>query len=147
MPTYEVGATTTTAGAAAAYATFNTNARRAFLREMGMFTTAATSTSIGFGVPANAPANNGGGSLTPQAKDAADIASTCTLSTIWTTAPTAPTTFMRKVTLGAAVGAGVIWKVALDERWILATGTKFFVWWNYGGSTGSICDMYVESDE
>jgi len=145
MPTYEAGATTPAAGSAAAYATFNTNARRSFLREMGLFTTAATASSIGLGVPGNTPSTISG--ITPQPKDAADIAATATLATSWTTVPTAPTTFFRKVTLGAAVGAGVIWKVALDERWILGTGTKYYVWWNYGGSTGSALDMYVEEDE
>jgi hypothetical protein len=145
MPTYEAGNTTPAAGSAAAYATFNTNARRGFIREMGMFTTAATASSIGFGVPGNTPSTFSG--VTPQPKDAADIASTCTLAVNWTTVPTTPTTFFRKVTLGAAVGAGVIWKVALDERWILGTGTKYFVWWNYAGTTAAALDMYEENDE
>ena len=145
MPTYEAGNTTPAPGTNTAYASFNTNARRSFLREMGLFTTAATSSSIGFGVPANTPSTFSG--VTPQPKDAADIAATSTLAVNWTTTPTAPTTYLRKVTLGAAVGAGVIWKVALDERWILGTGTKYFVWFNYGGSTASALDMYVEEDE
>jgi len=119
--------------------------RRAFLREQGWFTTGATSTSIGFGVPANTPSSPFT-SFTPQAHDAADAASTVTTGTAWTTAPTAPTTFWRKVTLGAAVGAGVIWKVALDERWIRGTST-FWVWWNHGGSTSAAFDSYLESDE
>lgn len=145
MPTFTVGFTTPAAGTASAYDTFSTGAnRRALLREQGFFTTAATSSSIGFGVPANTPANST--TVTPQPHDAADAASTALVGTAWTTSPTAPTTFWRKVTLGAAVGAGVIWKVALDERWILAK-SAFFVHWNYGAATASALDAYLEYDE
>ena len=56
MPTFTVGGTTVAAGSAAAYCTMNTGAnRRAFLREIGFFTTAATSSSVGLGTPANTP--------------------------------------------------------------------------------------------
>lgn len=145
MPTFTIGFTTTAAGSAAAYATLGTTAnRRALVREQGWFTTAATASSIGMGIPANTPTTQT--TSTPQPHDAADASSTATLATAWSTIPTAPSTFWRKVTLGAAVGAGVIWKVALDERWILAK-SAFFVWWNYGGSTGSALDAYLEYDE
>jgi hypothetical protein len=146
MPTFEAGATTPAAGSAAAYLTLNTTAnRRALLREQGFFTTAATSSSIGMNVPANTPTNQT--TIAPVAKDAADATSTATLATAWSTVPTAPTAvYFRKVTLGAAVGAGVIWKVALDERWILAK-SAYWVWWNYGGSTAAALDVYLEIDE
>lgn len=145
MPTFTAGATTPAAGTAAAYATINTGAnRRAFVREMGLSTTAATASSIGFGIPANTPVTTT--TQTPQPHDPADAASTALLGTAWSTAPTAPTTFWRKFTLGAAVGAGVIWKLALDERMVLAKST-WMTWWNYGGATASALDMYCEYDE
>lgn len=145
MPTFTVGGTTPAAGAAASYATFNTGAaRRALIREIGLFTTAATSSSIGLGTPANTPTTST--TITPNPHDAADAASTAVLGTAWSVAPTVPTVFDRKVTLGAAVGAGVIWKLALDERIILAK-SAFKVFWNYGGASGSALDMYVEYDE
>lgn len=145
MPTFAVGGTTIAAGTAAAYATFNTVAsRRALIREVGLFTTAATSTSIGLGIPANTPAATT--TIVPNPHDASDAVSTALLGTAWSTAPTAPTVFDRKVTLGAAVGAGVIWKLALDERIILAK-SSWKTFWNYGGATGSAVDMYIEYDE
>lgn len=146
MPTFEAGVTTPAAGAAAAYLTLNTGAnRRGLLREQGFFTTAATSSSIGMNVPANTPTNQT--NVTPVAKDAADATATVSLATAWSTVPTAPTAvYFRKVTLGAAVGAGVIWKVALDERWILAK-SAYWVWWNYGGASGAALDCYLELDE
>lgn len=145
MPTFTAGATTPGAGAAAAYDTENTGAnRRGFLRELGFSTTTAVASSIGLGVPANTPVATT--TITPQAHDAADAASTVLVGTAWSTAPTVPATFFRKFTLGAAVGAGVIWKLALDERIILAKST-WFTAWNYGAATASPLDCYVEYDE
>jgi hypothetical protein len=146
MPTFEAGTTTPAAGSAAAYLTLNAAAsRRAFVREQGFFTTAATSSSIGMNTPANTPTNQT--NIAPLPKDAADAASTATLAVAWSTVPTAPTNvYFRKVTLGAATGAGVIWKVALDERWILAK-SAYWVWWNYGGAGAAALDCYLEIDE
>lgn len=145
MPTFTVGATTPAAATAAAYVTLNTTAnRRALVREIGVSTTAATATSLGLGVPANTPAATT--TIVPQAHDAADAVSTALAGTAWSTAPTAPTVFFRKFTLGAAVGAGVIWKLALDERIIMAKST-WLTLWNYGASGGAACDAYFEYDE
>ncbi len=82
----------------------------------------------------------------PNAHDAADATSTALLGTVWSTAPTAPTVFDRKCTLGAAVGAGVMWKLAIDERIVLAK-SAWKVLWNHGATTGSILDIYFEYDE
>jgi hypothetical protein len=146
MPTFEAGFTTPAAGTNAAYVTLNTaSSRRAFVREQGFFTTAATASSIGMNTPANTPTN--AAQIAPLPKDSADASSTMTIAVSWSTVPTTPTNaYFRKVTLGAAVGAGVIWKVALDERWILAK-SAYWVWWNYGGSTASALDGYIEADE
>ena len=145
MPTFTVGATTPAAGSAAPYFTMQTtSARRALLREQGLFTTGATASEVSFGIPANTPSSFT--TIVPQAHDAADAASTALLGTAWTTTPTVPAVFWRKVTLGAAVGAGVIWKVALDERWIMAKST-WLVWWNNGGTTAAALDVYIEYDE
>jgi hypothetical protein len=145
MPTFSTGFTTPAAATAAAYATQNASAaRRNFLRELGCSTTAATASSVGMGVPANTPVVTT--SIVPQPHDAADAASTGVIGTAWSTAPTAPTVFFRKQTLGAAVGAAFIYKLALDERIILAK-SAFWVWWNYGASTAAALDCYCEYDE
>lgn len=145
MPTFTAGATTPAPVTAAAYATVNTTAnRRAILREIGAFTTAATASSIGVGTPANTPVTST--TVAPNPHDGADAASTALLGTAWGTAPTAPTIFDRKVTLGAAVGAGVIFKLALDERIFIAK-SAWKVLWNYGAATASALDVYVEYDE
>lgn len=145
MPTFAVGGTTPAAATAAAYFTINTTAnRRALLREIGASTTAATASSLGLGVPANTPTTTT--TIVPQAHDAADAVSTALLGTAWGTAPTAPTIFFRKFTLAAAVGSGIGWKLALDERIIMAKST-WFCGWNYGASTASALDVLIEYDE
>lgn len=145
MPTFTVGATTPAAGSAASYATLNTTAaRRAAVREVGLSTAAATSSSVGLGIPANTPVATT--TIVPNPHDAQDATSTALLGTAWSTAPTVPAVFDRKFTLGAAVGAGVIWKWALDERIVLAKST-WKVLWNFGVATASPLDMYVEYDE
>jgi len=145
MPTFTVGGTTPAAGAAAAYATMNTTAnRRALMREIGLFTTAATASSVSLGTPANTPVATT--TIVPNPHDAADAASSALLGTAWSTAPTAPSVFDRKTTLGAAVGAGVMWKLAIDERIAIAK-SAWKVFWNHGGASGSALDVYVEYDE
>lgn len=145
MPTFTVGASTPAAGSAASYATLNTTAnRRAAIREIGISTAAATSSSVGLGTPANTPVATT--TIVPNPHDAADAVSTALLGTAWSTAPTVPTVFDRKFTLGAAVGAGVIWKLALDERIVVAK-SAWKVLWNFGVATASVLDCYVEYDE
>ncbi len=145
MPTFTTGATSPAPVTAAGYLTYSANAaRRMLVRELGYSTTSAVASSIGYGLAGNTPVQTT--SITAQAHDVADATAVSTLGTAWSTAPTTPAVFMRKFTLGAAVGAGVIWKLALDERIILAK-SAFHVAWNYGASTASALDSYCESDE
>lgn len=153
MPLFNSGATTPAATSAAAYATFHTNARRASIREMGFFTQAATASSVSLGIAGNnATPPAASTSATPQAADvnttSPDAAAVSRLDTAWSTAPTVPATFMRKFTLGAAVGQGVIFKLAPEERIILGqTTAQWLTFWNHGVSAGSALDMYVMHDE
>lgn len=145
MPTFAVAGSPAAPATAAAYCSLLTTAnRRALLREVGASTTTAVASSIGLGVPANTPTVTT--SIVPQAHDVADAVSTTLMITVHGTAPTSPTIFFRKFTLGAAVGAGVIWKLALDERIIMAK-TTWFTAWNYGAGTASQVDFYFEYDE
>lgn len=145
MPTYTVAATTAAIGAAAAYVTVNTTAaRRALIREIGMFAGTAVACSIGLGTPANTPTTTT--TVVPQAHDAADAVSTALLGTAFGTAPTAPTIFQRQTILGAAVGAGTIWKLALDERVIVAK-SAWTCLWNFGAATSAPLTVYFEIDE
>lgn len=146
MPTYEVATTTAAIGTAAPYVTMGaTAARRAALREIGVFAGTSVSCSVGEGIPANTPIPTT--TIVPQPKDAADAASTTTLGTAWAvTPPTAPSVFRRETILGAATGSGTIWKFALDERTWLAK-SSFEVLWNFGALTSAPLTVYYEYDE
>jgi hypothetical protein len=145
MPTYEVATTTAAIATAAAYVTLNTTAaRRAAIREFGMFAGSAVQCNIGEGIPANTPVTTT--TIVPVAKDANDATSTALLGTAWSTPPTAPTVFRRETILGAAIGSATIWKFALDERTWLSKST-FEVLWNFGGATSAPLTTYYEYDE
>ncbi len=145
MPTFEVATSTAAIGTAAPYCTTGTTAaRRAALREIGVFAGTAVACFVGEGIPANTPVATT--TIVPQPKDANDAASTALLGTAWSTTPTAPTVFRRQTVLGAAVGAGTIWKFALDERTWLSKST-FEVLWNFGASTSAPLTVYYEYDE
>jgi hypothetical protein len=145
MPTFELGLATAAIGSAAPYATLHTGAnRRGFIREFGVFAGTAVSCFVGIGTPANTPVATTSTLLL--AKDTADAAATVNLDTAWSTTPTVPTNFLRALVLGAAVGAGVINKVALDERYTLAK-SSWCVFWNNGAATSAPLTVYAEVDE
>lgn len=146
MPTFGTAVLATPAAASgAAYATFHTGAnRRAFIRKLIVTTTSATQTQMGLILSSNTPVATT--STTPQPYDAADATSTAALDTAWSTAPTVGTNYLQVFTLGAAVGAGLTDKWALDERIILAKSV-WLVLWNLGASGGAACSVTVEYDE
>lgn len=147
MPTFGTAVQTSAPAAGAAYATYHTGAaRRAFLREIGMFTVTATPTPVGVVYPSNTPVATT--STTPVAHDAADAAPTSALDTAWSTAPTiaGSPNWIRQVNLGPAIGAGVVWKLALDERIVLAK-SAYLAFWNFGASPASALNIYCEVDE
>ena len=143
--TYEVGVRGVAAAAAAPYASFHAGGtNRVKIREIGFFLSAATATSIGLGRPANSPVATT--SSLGQARDPAEPAATANADTAWSTAPTAPTIFMRRAALPATQGAGLIWTWPPDAPFVLAAGA-FLVFWNFGGAAGAAPDIYVCYEE
>jgi hypothetical protein len=145
VPTFEVATTTAAIASGAAYVTLGTTAaRRAAIREINVFAGSAVSCAVGEGVPSNTPVPTT--TIVPQPKDPADAASTALLGTAWSTPPTSPAVFRRETILGAAIGSGVIWKFALDERtWV--PKSAFSVLWNFGGATSAPLTVTIEYDE
>lgn len=67
-----------------------------------------TTGTIGIGRPGNTPA--GGTSTAMPALDVSDTTGTpATLTSGWTTAPTVPSTFIKRTSIAASLGSGVIW--------------------------------------
>jgi hypothetical protein len=102
--------TTGTASGAAAWEIRTSANVRARIMEIGVFLNAATASLIGLGRPAAI-------GITPTSpvdflpEDSGDptVASQVQSALAWTTGPTVPTQFLRRVGLAAAIGSGVIW--------------------------------------
>lgn len=108
---YEAALQKVTGAAAGPIVTMlTTSTSRPDIREIGIFMSSAPATgpTIGLGRPAAVGVTASGGVL-GQADDAGDPAAVVSIVPTWTTAPTAPTNYMRRITLPATIGAGVIW--------------------------------------
>lgn len=147
MAIFENGAVSAAAAAAAAYCTIHTAASRtARLLEIGISedTSVAAGSAIGLGRPANTPVAST--SVLGQARDALSGVSLTNVDTAWSTAPTAPTNFLRRMRLPAAIGAGVIWTFSPEDPLTLAA-SSWLVIWNYGGAAGAALPLYMVWDE
>jgi hypothetical protein len=115
---------------------------RLYVREIGVFLGAATASALGIGRPA--AAGTATSPVTAVALDPADGASTGATAIAWSSAPTSPTIFLRRVGLPATIGAGVIWTF-YDEPLVIPTSGNI-VLWNITASAASV-DVYVTFDE
>ena len=142
---YEVAVRTPAAASAAAYATIHTPAgAKARIREIGAFTSAATLSPIGLGRPANTPVATT--SVLGQALDPLLGASLNNVDTAWSTAPTAPTQFFKRIALPATAAVGVIWAWSAEAPLIVPV-SAWVVLWNFGGSTAAALDVYIKWEE
>lgn len=143
---FELGIRGIAAAAGAAYATVHTgSAQRARIREIGFFVSAATLTPVGLGRPANTPVATT--SVLGLVVDPADpTASTINIDTAWSTAPTAPTNFLRRAQVPATAGAGLIWSWPADQPLVIPA-SAWLVFWNFSASAGAAPDIYVVYEE
>jgi hypothetical protein len=123
------GAWTYTSGAAAHAigeiipASLATGKRPPEIREIGVFNQSGVGAQIGLGRPA-AIGVTPGTQTTVQAGNSIDtIAGNTVIAASWGTAPTTPTTFMRRADLQAVAGAGVIW-TWLPGEFVLWSGAS-----------------------
>lgn len=146
MPTYRNGTLSATPANGAAYWTFNTPTRRAWIREINVALVTAVASQVELGVPANEatpPVVTSG--LTPDGATA-DIAATARVGVAWSTAPTAPTTWRPGTMLAAVIGSGWVWSYPLQA----ADEVKIAGWrvlWNRGGATAGQLLVSVVYDE
>lgn len=142
---YEVGVTTPAAASAAAYATLHTGANlNCAIREVGVFVTAATSSSIGLIRASNTPVATT--STLGQAQDTVVAASTVNVDTAWSTAPTIGSNYLRKAVLPATIGAGIIWTWPNGDGLVVPV-SAWLVLWNFGAAAGSACTAYIVYEE
>ncbi len=139
---YSIGFSTVAAATGAPYCTLHTGATlRARIQEIGLFVNAATVSSVGLIRPSNSPVAST--SLLGQAEDPSDLASTVNVDTAWSTAPTIGSLFLRRITIPATVGQGVIWTWPQGGE-LIVNASSYLVFWNFGALTGSILNGYVK---
>ena len=132
--------TTTTAGAADVKAAATNSPK---VMEFGLVLGAATASRYGFGRPAN---DGSVAQTTPvllQAENPADPAALTGTAVAWSTAPTAPTVFLRQVWTPATIGAGIIWTF---PRGLTLPVTKGVVLWNIATNSANTA-FWVVADE
>lgn len=144
---YEAALQKVTGAAAGPIATLLTTAgSRPDIREIGIFVSSAPATgpTIGVGRPAAIGTGVATGVL-GQATDHADLAAVCTLtSSFATTQPTAPSNFMRRISLPNAIGAGIIWTWEINGLNVPASG-NFVIW--QASALAVTYDVYVRWEE
>jgi hypothetical protein len=146
MARYSASVRTPAAAAGAAYADLRTAATdRAFVTEIGIFTSAATATSLGL----IRPLTVGTASTTTlgQAEDPGNPAGTATIGSAWSVAPTiaASPIYLRRIALPATQAAGVIW--TWPAPGLVVSVSSSLILWNFGAAAGAACDVYIAWDE
>lgn len=114
------------------------------LREIGVFNT--TSTALVVALCRLSTAGTRGSTLTPQTVDATAATPSVTAYNTHTVAPTLVDMGYR-ASLGAAVGAGVIWTFGGDVGVTCAVGTGNGLGIYVPTGTGQVCDFYFLWDE
>ena len=112
---------------------------RVKLLELGFFLAAATTTTIGLGRPAAS-------GITPTSpvdflpEDPNDVIASGVVqsSLAWGTKPTIPTAFIRRISLPATVGVGVIWTF---PKGIVIPVSSSLILWNL--DTNAVIDAYA----
>lgn len=141
MPRSEVGVRTVAPVTGAAYCNFVPGAGRPMrLLEVGVSVAAATASGIGLGLAANTPVSNS----TTLGETQDNAAAVGGIGIAWSTAPTAPTKFKRRLLIPATAGLGLIWR--FDGPGILITDQKL-VLWNFFTATAAALDVYAVWDE
>ena len=138
---YSLGVRTVDGTAAAPTWEIRTGATpgRAKLLEVGVFLVAATASELGLGRPAamgtapTAPVD-----VLPAEPTDAIAAGVVQSAVAWGGAPTIPAAFLRRISLPATIGTGVIWTF---PKGITIPVSNSLVLWNIG--TNSLLDAYA----
>lgn len=138
---YTLGVRTSSGTAAAAAWEIYTAATpgRVRLLELGFFLAAATASTYGLGRPA-AIGDTPTTPVTLLPEDPNDViaAGVVASALAWGTGPTVPTAYLRRISLPATVGTGVIW--TWPEGLVIPVSSSI-VLWNIG--TNSVVDAYA----
>lgn len=144
MAYYSLGVRTSGVTSATAAWEIRTSANvRARLMEVGIFMAAATASTYGLGRPAAI-------GVTPTSpvdflpEDFADptVSGQVQSALAWTTGPTVPAAFLRRISMPATIGTGIIWTF---PKGIVIPVSSSIVLWNL--ATNGVVDAYAVIDE
>jgi hypothetical protein len=134
--------TTATAAASANWEVRSSATNKPRIMEVGISQVTAVAGVYGFGRPAAI----GVTPTTPQnfvaESDASAPTSQSTAAVAWTTGPTVPANFNRRVACAATIGVGVIWTF---PRGIDVAASNSLVMWII--ATAPVCDVWAVEDE
>lgn len=141
MPRYELGLRTTTVGLNTAGLEIRAAAKRVLVHRIELIMAAAAASVFGLGVPANVPA--GGANNLPLAVYPEDTAPFSGLLILagWTTAPTIPETFVRRVPFPATLAARYEWE---PRRPAVIQPAGSLVLWNVTANGAADLNLVVE---
>lgn len=94
------------------------------IMEVGVNLAAATASTYGFGRSGNTPTQTS--PVLVQAENPSDPAGLSGCAVAWSVAPTVPAQHLRRISLPATIGAGVIW--TFPRGLILAASASMLVW-------------------
>lgn len=144
MAIFAIALRTSGTSANASAAEIIAGANNAFrLLELGLTINAATASVFGYGSPAT-KGTTPGTSSTVQAEDSGNTTAGATqVALTWGTGPVIPTNFLRRVSLPATIGSGIVWTFPRG-RTVLKTVTDVIA---NAGVAGSVADIWVVVDE
>ena len=141
MAREELGVRTVAPVTGAAYANFVPGTGRPMrIIEIGCSVVTAAASGIGLGLAANTPVS----STTTLGESQDNVVAVGGIGTAWTTAPTAPVKFKRRLLIPATIGLGIIWR--FDEPGLLVTDQKLVIW-NFHTATAAALDLYAIWEE
>ena len=150
MARYELGINTTVTTTAAAAAELRSASGNIIkMAEMGITLGAATASTYGLGRPA-AVGVTPTSPITVLADNPSESAGTATTAVAWGTGPTVPAQFLRRITLPATIGAGIIWTWP-PSRFIIGPGNAAaavasIVIWNLATNSANTNIYFVIDD-
>jgi len=142
MALYSLSLASTVTGSAAPSWDCKPSTNESKIMEVGVVNGAATACTYGYGRSANNPTQTSGVALLDEQGGGGVAVATCAVA--WSTAPTVPTQFYRRVYLAATIGVGYIYSI--PKGILMQTATASFVQWNIAASS-ALVSVHVVSDE
>lgn len=142
MAKYSLGVRTSgVTNATAAWEIRTASGDRAVVLEIGITLAAATASTYGLGRPA-AIGVTPTTPVTVLAEDSGAPVGTAQSALAWATGPTVPVNFLRRVSLPATIGTGMVWTFPAG---LVIPVSNSLVLWNLG--TNGVVDAWVVLDE